>query len=329
MPNWGSITLNNGVVMPKFGLGTWLSEPGKVKEAVETAIDAGYRHIDCAYCYGNEHEVGEAIENKIKAGVVKREDLFITGKLWLNFHNPKHVEEGLDASLKDLKTDYLDLYLIHWPMKVKMVENRDKFPQKDGKMWYDEDDTNFEDTWLELERIYKAGKKLKAIGVSNYTIDQLKDLIAKGTVVPAMNQLECHAYLNQSEMVEYCRSVGIAITGYSPLGSPNRPPKLQYEDNAFVLMEEPVVLQIAEAHKKSAAQVLIRFALQRDIVCIPKSVTASRIVSNSEVTDFELSSAEMDKLMGLNRNCRYLAVPHFNHSKYYPFKGLTFSHLQE
>merc|ERR1712178_384911 len=168
--NCGHVELNNGVKMPLFGLGTWLSDPGQVQAAVEAAIDAGYRHIDAAHCYGNEDEVGRAINKKIKEGVVSREDLFVPTKLWNTYHRPEDVAEGLEISLKDLGLDYVDLYLIHWPTAFKR-DPKDKFnkfpsdPEKDG-MWMD-DEAHYVDTWLELEKIYKAGQKVKAIGISN------------------------------------------------------------------------------------------------------------------------------------------------------------------
>jgi len=316
--NCGSITLNNGKVMPRFGLGTWLSEPGKVKAAVEAAIDAGYRHIDCAFCYQNETEVGEAIANKIKEGVVKREELFVTGKLWNTFHRPENVEQGLEYSLKDLKLDYLDLYLIHWPtaFELNQAEPRNPFPQTPEGINLD-DEAHYVGTWKKLEEIYKKGDKLKAIGVSNFNPVQLKKLIAESSVVPQMQQIEIHGYENMEEMVKLCHEHKIQVTAYSPLGNPGRPAGLQKGQD--VLMEDPVVKEIAAKHNKSTAQVLIKWVLQRDIVCIPKSVTPSRIVSNSEIFDFTISDEDMAKIMGLNRGIKYVYPDRFEPSKYFPF----------
>lgn len=310
--------------MPKFGLGTWLSKPGQVKAAVECAIDNGYRHIDCAYVYFNEHEVGEAIQNKIKEGVVKREDLFITSKLWPIFHRPENMMEGLQITLKNLQTDYVDLYLVHWPYKLPLlrgVSDEERYLPKDsnGDAIYDEDDSTLYDTWRGMEDLYKNTEHVKAIGVSNYNVEQLIEILSQCTVVPAMNQCECHAYLNQKQLVDFCHSKGIQFTSYSPLGAPGRIDIMKTDKNSDILMENETILKLAQKYNKQPAQILIRFALQRDIVCIPKSVTPARIKTNSEVTDFELTEDDVKSLIDLNRNIRYVDAPHFYRSKFCPF----------
>lgn len=316
--NCGSIKLNNGNEMPRFGLGTWLSEPGKVKAAVEAAIDAGYRHIDCAFCYQNETEVGEAINNKIKAGVVKREELFITSKLWNTFHRPENVEQGLDFTLNDLGLDYVDLFLIHWPTAFELDTDkpRNPFPQTEAGINMD-DAAGYVETWRKLEELYKKGDKIKAIGVSNFNQVQLKNLLAKASVVPQMQQIELHGYENMADMVKFCHENKIQVTAYSPLGNPGRPAGLQKGQD--VLMEDPVVTAIAAKHNKSAAQVLIKWVLQREIVCIPKSVTPSRIVANSEIFDFSISDEDMTKINGLSRGIKYVYPDRFEPSKFFPF----------
>lgn len=320
--NCGSIQLNNGKSMPRFGLGTWLSEPGKVKAAVEAAIDAGYRHIDCAFCYQNETEVGEAIANKIKEGVVKREDLFITSKLWNTFHRPENVETGLDFTLKDLGLDYVDLFLIHWPTAFEFQQNdqRNPFPQTEAGMKMD-DQAHYVDTWLKLEEIYKKGDKIKAIGVSNFNEQQLTTLLAKASVVPQMQQIECHGYENMASMVKFCHEHKIQVTAYSPLGNPGRPAGLQKGQD--VLMEDAVVLEVAKKHNKSAAQILIKWVIQRDIICIPKSVTPARIVANSEIFDFTISDDDMAKLNGLSKGIKYVYPDRFEPSRFFPFNKET------
>jgi len=317
--NCGSITLNNGNQMPRFGLGTWLSEPGKVKAAVESAIDAGYRHIDCAFCYQNETEVGEAIANKIKEGVVKREDLFITSKLWNTFHRPENVEQGLEFTLKDLGLDYVDLFLIHWPTAFEFnnANAKNPFPRAEDKSIIMDNAACYVPTWLKLEELYKKGDKIKAIGVSNFNETQLNNLLAKASVVPQMHQIELHGYENMAEMVKFCQDKKIQITAYSPLGNPGRPAGLQKGQD--VLMEDAVVKAIAEKHGKTAAQVLIKWVLQRDIVCIPKSVTPARIVANSEIFDFTISDDDMSKINGLTRGIKYVYPDAFESSKFFPF----------
>jgi len=300
--------------MPRFGLGTWLSEPGKVKAAVESAIDAGYRHIDCAFCYQNETEVGEAIANKIKEGVVKREDLFITSKLWNTFHRPEHVEQALEISLKDLGLDYVDLYLIHWPTAF---EFNAADPRNVDKTIIMDDGANYVPTWLKLEELYKKGDKIKAIGVSNFNETQLKNLLAKASIVPQMHQIELHAYESMADMVKFCKDNGIQITAYSPLGNPGRPANLQ--KGQHVLMEDAVVKDVAAKHGKTAAQVLIKWVIQLDIVCIPKSVTPARIVVNSEIFDFTISDDDMSKINGLTRGLKYVYQDAFESSKFFPF----------
>lgn len=305
--------------MPTFGLGTWLSNPGEVKAAVEAAIDAGYRHIDAAFCYGNEGEVGAGIKTKIDAGVVKREDLFVTSKLWNTFHRPEHMQKGIDFTLKDLGLDYVDLMLIHWPTAFKFPgdeDARNAFPQDPSGIFMD-DEVNFVDTWLALENLYKNGSQMKAIGVSNFNQSQLEQVLAKATVVPMMNQIELHAYLNMTDLRAFCNSHKIHVTGYSPLGAPARPDGLK--KGQPVLMEEPVVCEIAKAHNKSAAQTLIKWIIQSGCVCIPKSVTPSRIAANAEIFDFELSADEMAKLNSLNKNIKYVYPDRFVPSANFPW----------
>jgi len=318
--NCGEITLNNGIKMPKFGLGTWLSKPGEVKTAVECAIDNGYRHIDGAFCYENENEVGAAIKVKIDAGVVKREELFYTSKLWNTFHRPEDVETQVDMILKDTGLDYIDLLLIHWPCSFKLdkdnLENR--FPKNDNGLIID-DEAHYLQTWLALEKLYKGTKKVRAIGVSNFNAIQIKVILDNGTVVPAMNQYEGHPFLQENELLALCHSKNIHVTAYSPLGNPGRPAGLQVGQE--VLMENPVVVAAANKHKKSVAQVLIRWGIQRGIVMIPKSVTPARIVANSEIFDFELDAEDMAEFAKLDkeRACRYVIAGPFKASKYYPF----------
>merc|ERR1712178_322763 len=291
------IKLNNGSEMPIFGLGTWNSPKSEVKQAVEWAIDVGYRHIDCAHLYQNENEVGEAIANKIKEGVVKREDLWITSKLWNTNHLPENVETGLNTSLKNLGLDYLDLYLIHWPTAFKYVDEENLFPGGFETPEMD-DSANYIDTWKELERIYTETNKLKNIGVSNFNIFQLNRILENCSVVPQVNQVEIHGYFPQNELVDFCKSKDIQLTAYSPLSSPGRPAFMQ-DDSHPILLQEPKILEIAKNHSKSAAQVLLRWLVQRNIVAIPKSVTESRIKENFEIFDFELGQDQMEVINGL------------------------------
>merc|ERR1719283_115950 len=308
-----TLTFNNGHKIPVFGLGTWKSKPGQVTAAVEDAIRMGYRHIDCAMVYENEKEVGEALATVFKEGVVKRKELFITSKLWCTFHSRGKVVPTLQQTLKDLQLDYLDMYLIHWPMGYK--ENMGTLYPKDGDKWL-YSDVDYVETWLGMEEAVKQGL-VKSIGVSNFNKDQIERVIAASSTVPATNQIEIHPELPQLEMINYCRSKGIAVTAYSPLGSPDRPWAKAGEP---LLMDHPTVVAIAKKHGKTPAQILIAFAIQRGLICIPKSVTKSRIEANMKVFDFTLSKDDISTLEGMaHKQGRRLGLDWINDHQHWPF----------
>ncbi|XP_077505841.1 aldo-keto reductase 1B-like [Amblyomma americanum] len=308
------VKLSSGYKIPTIGLGTWKSQVGQVYEAVKIAIDAGYRHIDCAFAYQNEEEVGRAIADKIKDGTVERKDLWITGKCWNTYHSRSKVFECCELSLKKLCLDYFDLYLMHWPMGYQ--EGGEMFPKNEaGDFIFS--DVDYLETWAAMEECVEKGL-VRSIGVCNFNKDQLLRLLGAAKIKPAMLQVECHPYLNQSDLINFCKEHDVAVTAYSPLGSPDRP---WAKAGDPLLMEEPAIKAIAEAHGKTAAQVLIRYQIERGVIVIPKSVTKERIISNLDVFDFKLTPKEMETINGFNRNHRFLHLSWISSHKYYPFQG--------
>ncbi|GLH05293.1 Aldo-keto reductase family 1 member B10 [Gryllus bimaculatus] len=305
------VTFNNGLQFPIFGLGTWKSKPGEVSQAVKDAIDAGYRHIDCAHVYGNEAEVGAAIVEKIEEGVVKREDLYITSKLWNTFHRPDLVEPSIKKSLSDLGLEQLDLYLIHFPYGFK--EGESLFPEKDGKTLYS--DVDYVDTWKAMEQLVKKGLT-KSIGISNFNHEQINRVLEVAEIKPVTNQVEVHPYLNQQKLIEFCQSKDIVVTAYSPLASPDRP---WAKPDDPQLLEDPKLKELGDKYGKTPAQILLRNSVQRGLITIPKSVTKSRIIENISIFDFDLSEEDMDYLSSFDCDGRVVRVEWIKDHPYYPF----------
>jgi diketogulonate reductase-like aldo/keto reductase len=254
--------LNNGLEMPLFGLGTFLSERGDTtRKAVLHALEAGYRHIDTAAVYGNEADVGAGV----RESGIPRSEIFITTKVWNDDQGYDSTLRAIEASLKRLKMDYIDLYLIHWPVTGKRA-----------------------DTWRALTHLYEQ-KRCRAIGVSNYTIRHLNELLADSPIVPMVNQFELHPFNTRKDLVAYCQEAGIAVTSYSPLSRGRK-------------LASPQLAAIADHYHKTPAQTAIRWVLQQNIIVIPKSVHRERIIENAQVFDFEISPEDMKSLNGLDEN---------------------------
>tara|TARA_R110002096_G_scaffold205212_1_gene391091 strand:- start:6990 stop:7946 length:957 start_codon:yes stop_codon:yes gene_type:complete len=308
------ITFKNQDKMPMLGLGTWKSGPGEVYQAVLWALEAGYRHIDCAAIYQNEKEVGDALKEAFDKGIVKREEVWVTSKLWNNAHEIDKVEEGLQKTLADLQLTYLDLYLIHWPISLKSGVT---FP-KDGNDFLDYKTVPLTDTWKGMEALKEKGLT-KHIGVSNFNKAKLSEIIGACQVVPEMNQIEMHPYLPQEGLVSFCKEKGINLTAYSPLGSADRPKARQKEDDP-ILMEHKVFKDIAKKHEASVAQVLIAWSLHRGIAVIPKSANKDRIKANLASKDIELDKDDLKAIGEITSRHRYIDGTFFTEVPGSPFK---------
>ncbi|XP_043289223.1 aldo-keto reductase family 1 member B1-like isoform X2 [Venturia canescens] len=315
----------NGNKTPSLGLGTWKSKSGEVEQAVKEAIDIGYRHIDCAPVYGNEKEIGAALSAKIKAGAIKRSDIFITSKLWNTKHRPEVVEPALKNTLKDLCLEYLDLYLIHWPFAFKgwlleapelqeLPKGEELFPATEsGEI--ETSDIDYVDTWKAMESLVDKGL-VKNIGISNFNSKQIDRLLANCRIKPVTNQVECHPYLAQVKLSEFCASREIKITAYSPLGSPDRP-WAKPED--ALLLEDRKIKSIASKYKKTPAQVILRYQLERGHIVIPKSVSKNRIQENFDILDFKLSPEDVQQIHTFDCRGRICSMSSCVKHKYYPF----------
>jgi len=295
-----TILLANGDRIPAIGLGTWKSEPGAVGAAVSEAVGIGYRHIDCAPIYGNEPEIGVALERVISGGAVSREDLWVTSKLWNACHYRQDVIPALKRTLGDLRLDYLDLFLIHWPVALTPGSG---FPQSIDEFLPPEA-APIEETWAAMEEAVDAGL-CRHIGLSNFNPMKMMRIREGTRIAPSVIQVESHPFLAQNDLLEACGEIGVAFTAYCPLGSQDRPARVRKESDPMVL-EDPVIGSIAAKHGVTPAQVVLGWGVMRGTSVIPKTVRPQRMVENLESAAVPLDEEDMARIAALDRGHRLI-----------------------
>lgn len=301
--------------MPAIGLGLWKIARDDTAEMVRSAIAEGYRHLDSAADYGNEAEVGEGLQAALSDGLVSREDLWITSKLWNTFHRPEHVRTACERTLKDLRLSELDLYLIHFPIALQYVDFDTRYPPE----WIADpaaenpvmapDAVPLSDTWGAMEELVHAGL-VKEIGVCNYNTGLLHDLMAYSQIKPAMLQIESHPYLTQERLLRAAAQYDMAVTAFSPLGALSYL-ELNMADTGESVLEQAAVKEAAARVDRTPAQVVLRWGIQRGTAVIPKTSRVERLKENQLLFDFELNEAEMSAISALNRNRRFNDPGHF------------------
>ncbi|MEZ4903287.1 MAG: aldo/keto reductase [Spirosomataceae bacterium] len=294
------LSFSNDDPMPALGLGTWKSAKGEVYAAVRSAIEIGYRHFDCALLYGNEKEIGQALTDALKVGDVKRSELWITSKLWNNSHQKPYILPSIKTSLADLQLDYLDLYLIHWPIALKPAIT---FPTV-GEDMLSLSEVPLSETWAGMIELKEKGLA-RHIGVSNFSAKKIMEVTQATGVQPEVNQLEMHPFLQQPTMLDFCQTKGIHLTGYSPLGSADRPPTRIVEGEPK-LFENAIILELAKSKEISPAQLMLAWAVNRGTSVIPKSVNPQRLKENLAATDIALNREEMALMQSVNIDYRYI-----------------------
>lgn len=307
--------------MPVFGLGTWMLTIDEAKDVVNTALDVGYRHFDTAFYYKNENAIGSALKEVFAKGEIKREDVFIVTKLPPIGMRAKDVKHFLKLSLDNLQMDYVDLYLIHMCFGLQNVNDTDCFPtDSEGKHLMDMT-TNLLEIWREMEEMVDLGWA-KSIGVSNFSIGQIQRILDNCRIKPANTQFECHAYLQQNELVDFCHKNGITVCAYSPLGCPGVTTDLRKtsgpETEFPILLNEQLISEIATKYNKDPAQILLKFLLQRGLAVIPKSSNLKRIKSNINVFDFQLESSDMEKIRTLDKHIRMFSFRFLHNLEKHP-----------
>ncbi|KAL2173745.1 NADP-dependent oxidoreductase domain-containing protein [Thermothelomyces heterothallicus CBS 202.75] len=297
-------TLNNGVKIPAVGFGTFANEgaKGETYRAVTKALEVGYRHLDCAWFYQNEDEVGDAVHDFLgKNASVKREDIFICTKVWNHLHRPEDVKWSFENSCSKLRVDYIDLFLVHWPIAAEKNDDYSVKIGRDGKYVILRDLTeNPEPTWRAMEELAESGRA-RAIGVSNWTIAGLRQLLSFARIKPAVNQIEIHPFLPNTELVQFCFDNQILPAAYSPLGSQNQVPT-----TGETVRENRTLNEVAERSGHNLAQVLLAWGLRRGYVVLPKSSTPSRIESNFQIPELSDDDFKAVEEVARGRHCRFV-----------------------
>lgn len=299
-----------GCQIPPLGLGTWRCKPKQVSGAITCAIENGYRHIDCAYLYSNEKDIGNALEVSLNSCRLTRENIFITSKLWSTFFRPELVEECCKQTLENLKLSYIDLYLLHSPMALQ--PGHGLFPSlgENGPLAFDS--VPLISTWKAMEMLVDKGLVM-SVGLSNFNRRQIEEIWHHSRIRPTNLQIEAHANFPNAELVAFAQSLGMSVTAYAPLGSPGG------FRGKTCLLDQHWVCEIADAHGKTAAQVLLRYLLQRNMIVIPKSSRPEKIVENSKIFDFELTREEMRRMDNFGLNERQFKFKKFKDHPEYPF----------
>ncbi|RZC36014.1 aldose reductase, partial [Asbolus verrucosus] len=312
------LDLPGGLKMPALGLGTWQArDPAELESALNTALEFGYRHIDTAYAYENEKTIGKVLKKWFASGKLKREDIFITTKLPMYGVHPDRVEFFMKKSLDNLELDYVDLYLIHFPVGFKYDENTGRVKINDKQEWETEPKTDHIAIWKKMEEQVNAGRT-KTIGLSNFNISQIERVLKSARIKPANLQVELHVYLQQRSLVDFCHKNGISVVAYSPLGSPGYNKFLKSfgkeEKKLPDILGDPIIMKMAQKYSKTPAQIALRFLLQRGIAAIPKSVTPKRVQENIGVFDFNIEDNDFKELSSLEigeraRVCDFKLIP--------------------
>ena len=317
------ISLSDGAELPAVGLGLWKIDRAAVAGIVRDAVAAGYRHFDSACDYGNESKTGEGLAAALGKGLCRREELWVTSKLWNNYHRREHVRPAVERTLRDLRLDYLDLYLVHFPIALEYVPPEVRYPPG----WLHDPAAAhprmkparvpLAETWQGMEDLVRDGL-VRKIGVCNYNCALLRDLLAYASIRPAVLQVELHPFLTQEKLLQFCREEGIAVTGFSPLGASSYVSIGMATANDSVL-EQPAVADAARRHGKTPGQVVLRWGVQRGTAVVPKTSRTDRLAENLALFDFELSPEEMQSLSALDQGRRFNDPGVFGEAAFHTF----------